>query len=365
LTCRGACGAAGAALLAAALAAPALAEPAIAVRTGYACSQCHVNRSGGGMRTSFGSLYGQLTMPSRLLRWREGGNLLPADPEARFAVGGDGRFAYVAVNAEEAEDVGSFEVNEANLYLEARLIPGRLSVYLDETVGPGGASARELFGLYSFRKHRAYVKAGKFLPPHGWRLPDDEAFIRQGTGFTYSAPDTGVEVGVEPGRWTAHLALTNGAAGGSDDDRSKKVTATAVRRFGKGRVGLSASDNVTGGVTSTVAGLFGGASFGRLALLAEGDWGEVKDGAGSTERLLAYFEVDVLLARGLNLKLSHDWIDPDRDVGTDARTRDTLALEYVPIPFVQLRWAARFRDGPPQVPGSRDDSVELELHLYF
>ena len=66
-----------------------------------------------------------------------------------------------------------------------------------------GASARELFALFGFAgTSRAYVKAGKFLPPFGWRLPDDDAFIRQSSGFTYSAPDTGVEIGAEPGRWS-------------------------------------------------------------------------------------------------------------------------------------------------------------------
>ena len=50
--------------------APAPAEPAFAVRTGYRCSQCHVNRSGGGMRTAFGSLYTQTILPARLLEWR-------------------------------------------------------------------------------------------------------------------------------------------------------------------------------------------------------------------------------------------------------------------------------------------------------
>jgi len=34
-------------------------------------------------------------------------------------------------------------------------------------------------------------------------------------------------------------------------------------------------------------------------------------------------------------------------------------------PFLQLRWLVRFRDGPPQIAGSRDNQIELEAHIFF
>lgn len=349
-----------------ALVAPSLAvaEPAFAVRTGHRCSQCHLNRTGGGLRTPFGSLYTQTVLPNRLLPWRKADNLLPADPDARFAVGADARVQYLALNARAGPDSSSFEVPEANLYAEARLVPGRFSLYLDESVGPGGASARELFALWTLPVGNGYLKGGKFLPPFGWRLPDDAAFIRRSSGFTYSAPDQGLELGFEPGRWSFHLAAVNGS-GGSDNNRSKKFTLLALRRLGPGRLGLSAANDIAAGVTTTHAGLLGGVNLGRLALLAEADWVELSREPDTTQRLLAWLEADLLIARGLNLKLAHDWIDPDRDVRTDARVRDSLGLELVPYPFVQLRWVARRLDGPPQVAGARDRQVEFELHLFF
>ena len=361
---RGWLGAAGALWILGTATMSARAEPAFAVRTGYRCSQCHVNRTGGGLRTSFGSIWSQTVLPARLLHRRDGRNLIPANPDARFAFGADVRFQYLAVALENGEDTSSFEIPEANLYAEVRLAPRRLSLYVDQKVGPSGSSSRELFGLLSFRKLRAYLKLGKFLPPYGWRLPDDDAFIRSFSGFTYINPDTGLEFGLEPGRWSFHLSAVNGAGGGSDDNRTKKLTMLTVRRFDNWRIGISGANNRTGGVTTAQAGLLAGANFGRLALLAEGDWVETRD-AGSTERLIGLIEADLLVSRGLSIKLARDWIDPDRDVSTDARIRDSVGLEYVPYPFVQLRWFARFRDGPPQIPGAREAQVELEAHFFF
>ena len=344
---------------------PTSAEPAFAVRTGYACSTCHVNRSGGGLRTSFGSIYAQTVLPRRLLQFRQENNLLAANPDARFNIGGDFRGQYLTIASDDSADVSSFEVPEANLYAQVRLIPGKLSVYVDEKLGPSGASSRELFGLFEFGRGNGYVKAGKFLPPFGWRLPDDASFIRQFSGFAYSNPDTGVEVGFEPGKWSIHLAATNGAGGAGDDNRSKQVSMLTVRRIGKGRIGVSASNNLPQGARVTQTGILGGFHSGRLSLLAEADWRETDAAGVESRRLIGYFEADILLSRGLNLKLTHDWLDPDVDISTDAQTRSSIGIESIPIPFLQLRYFVRFRDGPPQTLGARDNSVEIEAHFFF
>ena len=103
-------------MLASGGAVPTRAEPNFAARTGYSCAQCHVNRTGGGMRTAFGSVYAQTILPARPWRMRETGSLLPANPDARFGYGGDVRVGYYYVSSEDYESTSSFEVRPANLY---------------------------------------------------------------------------------------------------------------------------------------------------------------------------------------------------------------------------------------------------------
>ncbi len=58
-------------------------------------------------------------------------------------------------------------------------------------------------------------------------------------------------------------------------------------------------------------------------------------------------------------------MDPDLDTRTDARIRDSLGVEIIPFPFLQLRWFVRRTDGPPQIAGARDTQADFEVHIFF
>jgi hypothetical protein len=318
------------------------------------------------MRTPFGSLYTQLLLPDRLLRWGGKGYYLPADPNARFGFGGDLRVGLYANGSDDYEDSLTFENPNANLYGEFRIVPERLSVYLDQRLGSGASSSRELFALLTFRGGDGYVKLGRILPPYGWALPDDSAFIREPLGFAFTASDLGVEVGFEPGKWSTQLAVINGSGGSTDIDRGKKATLLTMRRLRKAVIGLSAAYDAAKTTRSTWGGVLGGLQLGRFSFLAEADWRHVSPDQGPSEGARAlYFETDFLIRRGMTVKYYHDWKDPRREEPTDQQQRDTLAFEYVPYPFVQLRALVRRSDGPPQVAGSRDRQAELEVHVFF
>lgn len=344
----------GAAALAAA--APAAAEPYLAVRTGLKCSACHVNRSGGGGRNDFGAAWGQTQLPATT------GAVVSRRVGDVFALGLDLR-AFANVYFRDVEPRTAIEVNEAQVYLEARLLDRALALYLDETVGPNRAAAREVFALLERLPLNGYAKAGKLLLPFGWRLKDDAEFIRDRTGFTYLAPDVGIEAGIEPGPLSLVVSLTNGAAGAVEDNSGKQVTSTAqvVTRYA--RLGASASRNEAA-IRRDVVGGFGGVSLGPVVVLGEVDYIRDRLPTGTQEALAGYVEGDWLVRRGVNAKVTYGYFDRNLDVEEDDRYRMRFGLEVFPRPFLQLSGFYVLEENIPQATDDLDHAI-LELRLFF
>lgn len=344
------------------------AEPYIAVRTGLKCSACHVNRTGGGGRNDFGSLWAQTSLPiksqpvrnRRLNDWASIG----------FDFRGVGSF--LTERAAPETPRSQIEISEAQVQLEARFLADVLALYIDQTIGPGRAFTREAFGLVEWEGDvRGYAKAGKFLLPYGWRLWDDEALIRTQTGFQYSTPDIGLEVGIEPGPLSWSVAVTNGTTAGPENNSGKMVTSSAAvvtRRF---RIGASASHNSLEDAKTNIFGAFAGATVGPITVLGESDFVfDSFDDAPDRDQLVAYVEGNYLVRQGVNLTISHGFHDPEasiRDepsnVPEDERTRTRAGVELFPTSFVQVSgYFTRFDEAGDEADQSR---VSLEVHLHF
>ena len=138
----------------------------------------------GGARNDFGSIYAQTR-----LTWAPGEVKNRAITEY-LSVGLDFRLKASGTLSESSPRT-AIDIDEAQAYLEARLVCDRIALYLDETVGPNRAVARELFALLEKLPWNGYAKAGKLLGPCGLRLKDDDEFIRGVTGFNYAASRSG------------------------------------------------------------------------------------------------------------------------------------------------------------------------------
>lgn len=355
------------------------AEVYLAVTEGYRCSQCHVNRTGGGMRTEFASVWAQTNLPFWVPE-REGGDdalgkLLRTGQAGPVRMGADLRAVYEGTfGSGDRDDTNEFELDEANLYLEATLLDERVYLYADESFAPGGANNREAFGMLSLPlgkegDGRWWLKAGKFFQPFGLRQLDDETLTRGATGFSFTNSDEGIEVGFEPGDWQIALAVTNGNQGGPEDNDQKQFSLFSEYVQPRWRLGASTSFNHGDQLDREAFGIHGGFRVGKLVMLGEVDL--VQDsfaeatGRGDEERLAGLVETRFWVGRGQNLRLTWDSWDPDRDIATNTRERFTVGYEGFLAPNVQLRGNAIIRRAPPQFPERRDDTVAVELHLFF
>jgi len=363
----------------------AIAEPHFAVREGFLCSQCHVNRTGGGKRNAFGANYSQVALPA----WRPGPESVRVgvvNPNLGdyVSLGADLRVQHVTVETVrtqfegqwlEAPGGNTLRVPQVNLYGELMAVRDHFSVYLDEKLGPEGASTREAMLLLYGLPFGGYAKAGKILLPYGLRLADDEALIRQATGFNFGNQDLGVELGAEPGPMFLAASLSNGTLGGTDDNERKQLVATAGVKARWGRVGASyswndASSSSVGLSVRQVGGVFATANMGRLSLLTEADLiadTERPKGEPRTQlfQLALHAEADFLVVRGVALRAAFGYHDPDLTVPEDHRSRLALTVEVFPIPFLRVTATYVVREDIPQRVQGRGDFFLVQLHGFL
>jgi hypothetical protein len=257
-------------------------------------------------------------------------------------------------------------VEEARAYLDVAIIPGRLSVYVDERVAPGTAENMEANVRFWIREAELYVKAGKMYLPFGWRLEDDNAFVRQASGIGMTVPDNGVEVGWERGPLTAQLAISNGTAGGPEDNKGKQGSFRGEYVQAIWRAGASASFNDSELGDMKAFALHAAVRTGPVVWLGEVDYIDNESlGPGGRKQLVSLAEADWLILPGHNLKLTHEFLEPDDDVDEDEQTRTSLVYELSPVEFLQLRVGARIYDGIPQNDLQNRRQYFVQLHGFF
>jgi hypothetical protein len=326
-------------------AATAYAEPYLAVQQGLKCVACHVNPTGGGMRNTFGEVWGQTVLPERHI---DTGEPWVGEIGRYFAVGGNLRASGSVTDIPHQSAQSSFDTDELRVYLEMNAIPERLSVYVDQRFAPGGSSNAEAYGRLWFDESRFYVKAGQMFLPYGLRLQDDTAFIRQVPGINFATPDHGVEVGMETASWSTQLAVSNGTGGGPETDSGKQYSLRAEHVRAAWRAGASVNFNDAAIGSRQMQNVFAGLRTGPIAWLGEADYIVDRSFAPRRRQVAGLIEANWKLRAGQNLKITAEYFDPDRDVSEDEQNRFSLVWEYTPVQFVQLRLGARNYDGIPQ-----------------
>jgi len=350
------------------------AEPYIAVRTGFKCSQCHVNQTGGGKRTEYGFVYSQykLLMKSALTEYQA----FSFDPKLNASVSTGANFRIVQSrsldykwNPTPAQDSAGLDtvdlrsrdnsdIKEGNLYLQLDLVRNFFTLYLDQTMSPSTAS-REMWAMVRLPS-RSYFKFGKMLLPYGFRLMDDEAFVRKVTNYTYNNSGVGYEAGLEPGPLSlvVNVTSTQLSSVGSLVFNNFPI----VRTF---RIGGSYGTDIrkTKRSWNNTKGMFAGFSLGMFTVLGEHDLIR----ADSVNKEADFMEVNFLPMQGLNFKATYEYLWPDKVVpkANSGDRRLVFGVESFITQFLQLGLYYRQNDGPPQIGNNNQDEISGRFHAFF
>ena len=340
--------------------------PRYAARYEQTCALCHLNPTGGGMRTAYASK----ELAPRELAWSPAtpAMLEAIDPQIakNVAIGTDFREVYVSSDV-PAQHLGFFQM-QGDVYLAFQL-DSTTTLSFDR----GLSGTYELFGLH-YPTPWAYVKAGRFVPSYGWKFDDHTHYVRADLGFQPPGnSDVGVELGVARGPLDLQLSLMNGNRGGlQDNDRRLAAGASLLYRFHAGPLALGAGASnwhQPGRVEDLdLIGVRGYLNWQALTWMGEADRvRRERSGSPVLLGLATSHELSWTLHQGLELEFTYDFFDPDVDLTSGARARYGAGVFLMPRSFVALE--ALYRDtraaeGPALPAGDFAEAV-VQLHVLY
>ena len=272
----------------------------------------------------------------------------------------------LAVYGDERKEENNFFQMQGDVYLHFQL-DRRFSAYFDR----GTSGSYELFGTGYVLPANGYFKAGRFTPAYGWRFADHTMFTRREIGY-FDPPahsDVGLELGFFPGDGSLNFSVMNGAPGlvrDMDGVRAYVARAEIRRRLGPLNIGVGASGLAVDEEEREpwAAGPFGYASWGPWTWVGEWDWKREAGPAGATAFVTSH-EFTRQIVRGVDLRATYDFYDPDRDRETGARTRAGIGIDTLPYPYLGVLAMLNYHDYDEGIDVTGDDRVQANLVLHF
>ncbi len=321
--------------------------PRYSARYEQKCSLCHVNPTGGGMRTTYAS---QFLVPTEMVYNPWGmGDIEKINPHIadRITIGADLRTIARYSDEDALRSENGFFHMQSDFYLSFQG-DDHWSAYLDR----GSSTTYEAFGMAQVLPHNGYVKVGRFTPAFGWKLADHNAFTREVLGFEPPAhTDVGVEVGLYPGNTELHLSLLNGNQGATQDFNDElSFAARGAWRFHLKGTGVTLggsyqsdddrslpSDEVR---ERNTGGPFGAFHWDRFTWLGEADWTRwnLPESDEEITTFITSHEAAFQVRQGLDLVGTFSFHDPDLDLqsGTEARWGAGINLFLNPFAVLSL-----------------------------
>ena len=325
------------------------------------------------------------------------------DPNPTFQIGGDLRLAvYHPLGGDPDEETAIFPM-QTDVYFAYRpynpeaLNEGRVTLVTSMgSLGSRGEEfegfqdrffVREWYAMYHDLPNQVYVRAGRFLPAHGWRTDDHTGFTRQeqmilGQPLDHESQVTGVEFGLNPNYPYLHVSAFNIADEWDRPIDHAKGYGAAIsggwRDLGwHGGASLIYGQRDAYGTTPKWEDLAASLQWALnlhylvpgLPLVYLGEYhilSKSMDDADPSIGLSAFHEVGILVMEGLNLTTRYDWQDLDTDFRYDTRHRVNLGFEWYPVPFLEV--IARYRHNWRHTDDrfkSGDDEILFMLHGWY
>jgi hypothetical protein len=331
--------------------------PRYSARYGQSCHLCHHNPTGGGLRTPYASQY---LVPNEIATVKMVPEELERiDPQLNenITVGVDLRS--LIYEGEGAR--GSILDMQGDVYLALQMLE-RFSVYVDR----GQDRTHEYFGMAYVLPGNGYVKTGRFTPAYGWRFADHQMAGRryllrtEGSDFPTSLNDAGLEVGISPGGLDVSASLLRGSGGNGDSYAGRAVLRKSVGTLNVAAGGSILRRQESSG-HSRAAGGFGYVALGPASWLWQLDETKQDERLG----LLVSQELAWQLRRGVDLRLTYSFQDPDTDIKNGSRTRWGLGLDTLPYPFFGVQLMGHLYEFEEGSLVTEADYVQAELVLHF
>jgi hypothetical protein len=354
-------------------AADAAAFPELGLRSGAPrCNACHFAPAGGGLING----YGRDEAGDTLSLGGEGAFLHGAvELPGWLAVGGDVRAAALAndVGATEGAELAAFPM-QADVRLRAaqgawslQITAGLVgSTRLYTRASPSYVASSEHYVMWRPRPQGAYVRAGRFFPPMGLRLPDHTLYIRRYTGSNLYEEPYAASAGVVRDAWELHAsAFVRDPLMEVSAERFGAV-GYAEAHGGSWAAGLSARAAREEGATRLLAGITGRAYLAAidLAILAEADAFHeiIDDDAGDRTAIIGYLGLDLRVMRGLQLAAWGEHMQDALDVSGTNRESAGAAIKWYP----RAHWEVLLQ-GRWQIIGNDDQArmAMLQIHYYL
>jgi len=349
--------------------AAAQALPRYGARYGQKCLLCHVDPAGGGMRSAYASQY--LIPDEMSLRRLDMEAMEGIDPalSETVSLGADLRTLYRYSPEGQRKAGNNFFQMQGDLYLHIQA-DEKLALHVEQ----GLSGATEVYGLAFVLPAGGYVKAGRFAPAYGWRFADHRQFVRRYLGFAPPGhSDVGLELGLFPGsNASLSLGVLNGAGGRlMDGDNRPAFALRAELRHALGALNLTLGasgyrdEEAAVGSVRQVAGPFASLAWGPLVWVGEWDWERRDEEDGEITALAASQELAWQLRRGLDLRATWNFYDPDTARLTGSHRKIGLGCDLLASPFMGILAMLNHESYESGDAFAEEDHLQAELVLHF